>query len=564
MYQKLNVTKVAPKSSQPLDDMDENDYDDRVDEWIVNGIRRMKQMKERDPNEVLPNEVAYDDHFYIPAWMNNHLFQYQRNGIEWMYQLHQQMTGGIIGDEMGLGKTVQVAAFLGAAAASRLLKSVLIIAPATILQHWLTELTIWAPGLRRVLIHTSGGSLDRFDRSISNSLLQSLSKWLRKCRSHRVNEPIDDDDWETMEPHSFCGTGYVIVSTYENLRRNADLYASHDWSYVVLDEAQKIRNPDADITLACKRIRTPHRLAMSGTPIQNDLRELWSLLDFVFPGRLGTLPTFEQEFAIPIKYGGYSNASPMQVQLAYRCAVMLRDMIEPFLLRRLKKDVKEVSRMPGKTEHVLFCRLSPRQRAMYEAYLKSDDVARVFRGNHMLLAAVTVLRKIANHPDLVCDPSEAALDNFIINRGHLVESKNGDGSDLDEYNADDGFVGDEQSLLERSGKLDVLAKILPIWKKQGHRVLIFCQWRKMLDIIERFVRLQGWKFGRLDGNTNISSRQRLVDSFNTDESYFGMLCTTRTGGVGLNLIGGKYIIQTERVTTTVFTTSLLIPSMYLR
>ena len=564
MYQKLNVTKVAPKSSQPLDDMDENDYDDRVDEWIVNGIRRMKQMKERDPNEVLPNEVAYDDHFYIPAWMNNHLFQYQRNGIEWMYQLHQQMTGGIIGDEMGLGKTVQVAAFLGAAAASRLLKSVLIIAPATILQHWLTELTIWAPGLRRVLIHTSGGSLDRFDRSISNSLLQSLSKWLRKCRSHRVNEPIDDDDWETMEPHSFCGTGYVIVSTYENLRRNADLYASHDWSYVVLDEAQKIRNPDADITLACKRIRTPHRLAMSGTPIQNDLRELWSLLDFVFPGRLGTLPTFEQEFAIPIKYGGYSNASPMQVQLAYRCAVMLRDMIEPFLLRRLKKDVKEVSRMPGKTEHVLFCRLSPRQRAMYEAYLKSDDVARVFRGNHMLLAAVTVLRKIANHPDLVCDPSETALDNFILNRGNVVESKNGDGSDLDEYNADDGFVGDEQSLLERSGKLDVLAKILPIWKKQGHRVLIFCQWRKMLDIIERFVRLQGWKFGRLDGNTNISSRQRLVDSFNTDESYFGMLCTTRTGGVGLNLIGGKYIIQTERVTTTVFTTSLLIPSMYLR
>ena len=560
---KVNVAKVAPKSSQPLDDMDENDYDDRVDEWIVNGIRRMKHMKERDPNEVLPNEIEYDNHFYIPAWMNNHLFQYQRDGMEWMYQLHQQMTGGIIGDEMGLGKTVQVAAFLGAAAASRLLKSVLIVAPATILQHWLTELTIWAPGLRRILIHTSGGSLDRFDRSISSPLLQSLSKWLRKCRSHRVNEPIDDDDWDTMEPHSFCGTGYVIVTTYENLRRNAELYASHEWSYVVLDEAQKIRNPDADITLACKRIRTPHRLAMSGTPIQNDLRELWSLLDFVFPGRLGTLPTFEQEFAMPIKYGGYSNASPMQVQLAYRCAVMLRDMIEPFLLRRLKKDVKEVSRMPGKTEHVLFCRLSPRQRAMYEAYLKSDVVARVFRGNHMLLAAVTVLRKIANHPDLVCDPSDVALDNFIKNRGNTVEAANGDASDSDGYNIDDGYVGDEQSLLERSGKLDVLAKILPIWKKQGHRVLIFCQWRKMLDIIERFVRFQGWKFGRLDGNTNIASRQRLVDSFNTDESYFGMLCTTRTGGVGLNLIGGKLEIRTVAVSRIAYCIgSRLIPHFH--
>lgn len=93
-----------------------------------------------------------------------------------------------------------------------------------------------------------------------------------------------------------------------------------------------------------QRMRTPHRLLLSGTPIQNDLRELWSLFDFVFPGRLGTLPAFEAEFADPIKRGGYSNASPMQVQLAYRCALMLRDLINPYLLRRQKKDIKEVSR----------------------------------------------------------------------------------------------------------------------------------------------------------------------------------------------------------------------------
>ena len=102
--------------------------------------------------------------------------------------------------------------------------------------------------------------------------------------------------------------------------------------------------------VACKKIRTPHRLAMSGTPIQNDLRELWSLFDFVFPGRLGTLPAFEQEFADPIKRGGYSNATPMQVQLAYRCSLTLRDLINPFLLRRQKKEIKEVSRMPSKSE----------------------------------------------------------------------------------------------------------------------------------------------------------------------------------------------------------------------
>jgi DNA excision repair protein ERCC-6 len=345
-----------------------------------------------------------------------------------------------------------------------------------------------------------------------------------------------------MEPHMFCGTGYAIVTTYENVRRHIDVYAAHQWSYMVLDEAQKIRNPDADVTLACKRIRTFHRLAMSGTPIQNDLRELWSLLDFVFPGRLGTLPTFEEEFAVPIKRGGYSNASPMQVQLAYRCAITLRDLIQPFLLRRLKKDVKEVSRMPGKTEHVLFCRLSQRQRAMYEAYLLSDDVRSVIRrssgngGGTQLLAAVTMLRKIANHPDLVLDPTESSLDQFVRSRGSTqARPTNGHSSDDDS----DADIALEDTLLERSGKLEVLAKILPLWKRQGHRVLIFCQWRKMLDIIQRFTQLSGWKFGRLDGNTNIASRQRLVDTFNTDESYFGMLCTTRTGGVGLNLIGGE-------------------------
>ena len=209
---------------------------------------------------------------------------------------------------------------------------------------------------------------------------------------------------------------------------------------------------------------------------------------------------------------------------------MLRDLIEPFMLRRLKKDVKEVSRMPGKTEHVLFCRLSQRQRDMYEAYLKSEDVSRVIRGNNQLLGALTMLRKISNHPDLVCDPSEASFQSFIQNGGSQIQPL---GEDSDDDSEEE--ILDEESLMQRSGKLEVLSKVLPLWHKQGHRVLIFCQWRKMLNIIQRFVMLKGWKFARLDGNTNIASRQHLVDSFNNDDSYFGMLCTTRTGGVGVRI-----------------------------
>lgn len=369
-----STSNVAQQTA--LDDIDEANYEDRVDDWIDNGIRRMKKMKERDEFDAQPGVEEYPGGLLIPEWMNNRLFGYQREGLKFMWNLHQEQAGLILGDEMGLGKTVQAVSFIGAAASSRKLKSVLIVAPATMLQHWLSELAgmfkvlrsllrillshlcfplVWAPGIRRILIHTSGGEVDGLNRCISTQLLRKLAKWLKQARANRVNEPIDEEDWEALDPHSFCGTGYAIVTTYENLRRNSDIYISHDFSYVILDEAQKIKSPDAvrtkkkkmlydycrnvannliyvifspkDITLVCKRLRTPHRLAISGTPVQNDLRELWSLFDFVVPGRLGTLPAFEQEFAVPIKRGGYSNASPMQVQLAYRCAIMLRDLI---------------------------------------------------------------------------------------------------------------------------------------------------------------------------------------------------------------------------------------------
>lgn len=160
-----------------------------------------------------------------------------------------------IPDEMGLGKTVQLCAFLGSMAASRKLKSILVIAPATMLQHWLTELNVWAPGIRRIMIHQSaeaGGPLLSSKRKISPALLRNVDSWLKDSRRHRLFEAIDEDDYNCRDPSSFCGTGYAFVTTYENLRRNPDVWIAHPWSYVVMDEAQKIRNPDADITLVCK------------------------------------------------------------------------------------------------------------------------------------------------------------------------------------------------------------------------------------------------------------------------------------------------------------------------
>jgi len=197
--------------------------------------------------------------------------------------------------------------------------------------------------------------------------------------------------------------------------------------------------------------------------------------------------------------------------------------------------------MPSKTEHVLFCRLSRRQRSMYEAYLQSDAVRNIARGSLQLFAAFTMLRKICNHPDMVCKPSDTALDAFVSN-GCAPDCQVEINQEDDDKNHIDEPIDEEESLADRAGKLEVLSKVLPLWHEQGHRVLIFCQWTKMLDIIQRFTELKGWKFGRLDGKTNVGTRQRLVDTFNSDESYFGLLCTTRTGGVGLNLTGANRIV----------------------
>jgi DNA excision repair protein ERCC-6 len=161
----------------------------------------------------------------------------------------------------GLGKTIQVASFLGAMTASRKVKSILIISPATMLQHWLKEMAKWAPGVRRILIHQSGDTPSTHpsllhntmgQRKITTQHLNDASQWLKTSRRNRLFEIIDEADLDTRDPSSFCGTAYAFVTTFENVRRNEDIWTNHRWSYVVIDEAQKIRNPTADITLVCK------------------------------------------------------------------------------------------------------------------------------------------------------------------------------------------------------------------------------------------------------------------------------------------------------------------------
>ena len=457
--------------------------DDYSDDWGeeelgVDGRGGDSGQEEEDKDSSLDDDgevEEFDGGFQIPSCIFHKLFPYQRTGVKWMWELHCQEAGGIVGDEMGLGKTVQIVAFIaGLHRSGKLDGPVILLCPATIMGQWVREFQKWYPPMRVVMLHTSGSSLDK-----PEELVRDVVK-----------------------------TGGVVVTTYETMRRGAEYLTRPRWSYAVLDEGHKIRNPDADVTQAVKGLDTPHRLLLSGSPIQNKLVELWSLFDFVFPGRLGTLPVFQTHFELPIAAGGYANASHFQVQTAYKCALELRELIDPYLLRRLKSDV--ALQLPDKQEQVLFCRLTKQQRNLYERALSSPEVVRAMEGKCKVFGALTLMRKICNHPDL--------------QHVHVIDKPANYGCPT------------------KSTKMQLLGKILPLWKEQGHRVLLFSQTKQMLDILEKFVQKMGMTYRRMDGNSNIKSRMAKIDEFNRNPQIFVFLLTTRVGGLGVNLTGGNRVI----------------------
>ncbi|KAK9815514.1 hypothetical protein WJX72_004939 [[Myrmecia] bisecta] len=461
--------------SGEFDDADQDLYDQRRRRYEQQQAELLEEAGEVDPED---EDVVFDGGFQIPGNIYKRLFDYQRTGVKWLWELHTQRAGGIIGDEMGLGKTVQLAAFLGGLHHSGLFRPSLIVCPATVLRQWLRELRSWYPKFRVVIMHDSARSAGL--RPSKRDLIDSIY-------------------------HSEAG---VLITSYDQMRLQRDELLNINWGYVILDEGHKIRNPDAEVTLVAKQLQTVHRIIMSGSPIQNRLTELWSLFDFVFPGKLGTLPVFQTQFALPIQIGGYANASSMQVSTAYKCAVVLRDLIAPYLLRRRKADV--AMQLPKKTEQVLFCTLSKEQRDMYRAYLNSKEVEDILEGHRNALAGIDILRKICNHPDL------------------LERTK---------YEGTEDYGNPE-----RSAKLTVALKVLAHWHAQGHKALVFTQTQQMLDIMERAVQSAGYAYHRMDGSTAIQMRARLVDDFNNNEDVFVFLLTTKVGGLGVNLTGADRVM----------------------
>ena len=319
-----------------------------------------------------------EDAMRVPGDIWHQLFEHQREGVRWLWGHFQAGRGAILGDDMGLGKTMQVVALVAGLWYSDVRRArrgaVLIVAPATVVDAWVAAFHEWMAPVRVYLLHVRG----RWPGSRADLLDLVYQR------------------------------GGVVVTTYAQLRRHADLVCRQPWLLAVLDEGHKIRNPDSQVAQAAKNLKTPHRYILTGTPIQNRLMELWSMMDFVCPGRLGTAVAFKSGFAHPIAVASQAKASLYQIRAAFHRARALKALLHPYLLRRLRKNT--ALELPGREDHVLLVQPSALQCTLYDAYLSSEGF-RTYQqtSQHGTLSAVHVLRRICNHPQLlrVWTPSSA-------------------------------------------------------------------------------------------------------------------------------------------------------------
>ncbi|CAB3223740.1 unnamed protein product [Arctia plantaginis] len=496
---------TKPNVKRIVDDGDINSYNERIEAWKKNlaavkagnytgenmtaDIKYMLEgNKEPEALHELQNGLC------VPNYIWKQLYKFQRVGVKWLWELHQVDSGGLLGDEMGLGKTIQIIAFLAGLSKTDSgkwngLGPSIIVAPATVIYQWVSHFHFWCPHLRVAVLHHTGSHVGNH-----NKLIRDL--------------------------HASHG---ILLITYAGVVKYTKDLTERKWHYVILDEGHKIRNPDTQVSKLVKKFQTPHKILITGSPMQNSLQELWSLFDFMRPGLLGTYNAFMDHFATPITQGGYANATEYQEATALEIAKALKQLITPYMLRRTKAEVQEHINLPDKNEQVLFCAITQEQRDLYMGYLMSNTVRSILDKESRygdpirarILVALSTLRKICNHPDL-----------------YLYEAH----EECEEIDAD------RFGNYRRSGKMLVVNSLLKIWHKQGHRALIFSQSRGMLCLLEQYLQMQGFKYLRMDGTVNVGQRQNMIKTFNENPEYTVFLATTRVGGLGVNLTGADRVI----------------------
>lgn len=434
-------------------------------EELLKGIKGTEILKNEEYKEIVNglNKNQIGDAIEVPENLNDVLRYYQKTGFQWLKTLDNYKFGGILADDMGLGKTIQVlCVILDYVQKNKDKKRAsLVVTPSSLSLNWQNEATKFAGNLKTLVIR--------------GSLLE---------RKSRIEE-IDDYD--------------LVITSYDLLKRDIELYKEKDYKfrYIIADEAQYLKNSNTQNAKCIKQIKADTRYALTGTPIENSLAELWSIFDFIMPGYLFGYRKFKNTYEMPIVKDEDENTMKK-----------LKMLIEPFVLRRNKKEV--LTELPEKTITILDNEMGEEQRNIYLNYLvrtKQELSEKIeldgYEGTRMqILAALTRLRQICCHPSL-----------FIKN-----------------YN-------------EGSSKLEQCMEIIQEGVGGGHKILLFSGYTSMLEILEQELKKTNIKYFKLTGATKVEERVNLVDEFNENPEIKVFLISLKAGGTGLNLTGADMVIH---------------------
>uniref|UniRef100_A0A8C1FCQ7 Chromodomain helicase DNA binding protein 1 n=1 Tax=Cyprinus carpio carpio TaxID=630221 RepID=A0A8C1FCQ7_CYPCA len=399
------------------------------------------------------------------------LRDYQLEGLNWMAHSWCKGNSCILADEMGLGKTIQTISFLNYLFHEhQLYGPFLLVVPLSTLTSWQREIQLWAPQINVVV-------------------------YLGDIRSRNM---IRTHEW--MHPQTKRLKFNVLLTTYEILLKDKSFLGNVSWAFIGVDEAHRLKNDDSLLYKTMIEFKSNHRLLITGTPLQNSLKELWSLLHFIMPEKFHSWELFEEEHGKG-RDSGYTS---------------LHKELEPFLLRRVKKDVEKS--LPAKVEQILRVEMSAIQKQYYKWILTRNykALSKGTKGSRSgFLNVMMELKKCCNHCYLIKSPEEEF------------------------YNRQEGL----QHLIRSSGKLILLDKLLVRLKERGHRVLIFSQMVRMLDILAEYLKYRQFLFQRLDGSIKGEMRKQALDHFNAEGSEdFCFLLSTRAGGLGINLASADTVV----------------------
>ncbi|XBW34886.1 hypothetical protein QEN19_000450 [Hanseniaspora menglaensis] len=414
-----------------------------------------------------------------PIYINGELRPYQIQGLNWMIDLFNNNLSGILADEMGLGKTLQTVSFLGYLRYFKHKKGpFLIITPKSTLNNWQREFNKWTPDVKCFVLQGD-----------------------KTKRAELINETMMSGNFD------------VVVASYEVVIIEKMHLKKFDWEYIVIDEAHRIKNEDSLLSQVIREFKSKNRMLITGTPLQNNLHELWALLNFLLPDIFASSETFDDWFG---KTKTDDNEDATKIQDSGTVVKQLHSILTPFLLRRVKQDVEHS--LKPKVELTVYTGLSAMQKKWYRQILEKDidsinGNANGGESKTQLLNIMMQLRKCCNHPYL-----------------------------FDGAEPGPPFTTD-QHLIDNSAKVKVLDQLLTKFKKEGSRVLIFSQMSRVLDILEDYCFFKEYQYCRIDGSTDHEDRIKAIDEYNDPESKkFVFLLTTRAGGLGINLTTADVVI----------------------